>query len=179
MKTTIITLFLSVFAMTGFSQKFAYVDTEYILENIAEYRAAQEQLDALSLEWQKELEEKFAEIDRLYKAYQNEAFLLSEDLKTKRQNEIIQKEKEAKDLQKKRFGTDGDLFKKRQELIKPIQDKVYNAIQEIAEEGQYAMIFDKSGSVTIIYANPKYDKSDDVLKKLGYSPGAIGTDVED
>lgn len=179
MKTTIITLFLSVFAITGFSQKFAYVDTEYILENIAEYRAAQEQLDALSLEWQKELEEKFAEIDRLYKAYQNEAFLLSEDLKTKRQNEIIQKEKEVKELQKKRFGTDGDLFKKRQELIKPIQDKVYNAIQEIAEEGQYAMIFDKSGSVTIIYANPKYDKSDDVLKKLGYSPGAIGTDVED
>lgn len=179
MKTTIITLFLSVMAITGFSQKFAFVDTEYILENIAEYRTAQDQLDALSLEWQKELEEKFAEIDKLYKAYQNEAFLLSEDLKTKRQNEIIAKEKEVKELQKKRFGTDGDLFKKRQELIKPIQDKVYNAIQELAEEGQYAMIFDKSGSVTIIYSNPKFDKSDEVLKKLGYSPGAIGTGDED
>ncbi|PKP03811.1 MAG: hypothetical protein CVU11_06770 [Bacteroidetes bacterium HGW-Bacteroidetes-6] len=155
------------------AQKFAYVDTQYILENIPDYQTAQNTLDEISIEWQKELEGKFAEIDQLYKSFQSEAFLLSEDMKTKRQNEIIAKEKEAKELQKKYFGTEGDLYKKRQELIKPIQDKVYNAIEELAEEGSYAIIFDRSGSTTIIYASEKFDKSDDVLAKLGYKAGGV------
>lgn len=157
------------------AQKFAFVDTEYILENMSEYRDAQEILDKLSLEWQKEIEAKFAEIDKMYKDYQAEAVLLPEDIKKKRQDEIIAKEKEAKDLQKKRFGKDGDLFKKRQELIKPIQDKVYDAIESIANAGGYAVIFDKSGSTTMLYTNSKFDKSDEVLEKLGYKPGAIKT----
>ncbi|MBC8146542.1 MAG: OmpH family outer membrane protein [Bacteroidetes bacterium] len=160
-------------AIITFGQKYAYVDSEYILENISEYRIAQEQLDALSVEWQKEIEDKFAEVDRLYKAYQAEAVLLPEDMKRKREDEIIKKEKEAKELQKKRFGKDGDLFKKRQELVKPIQDRIYNAIEKIATEGNYGVVFDKSGSLTMLYTNPKYDKSDAVLDELGYKPGAI------
>ncbi|MFC2111113.1 OmpH family outer membrane protein [Bacteroidota bacterium] len=165
-------LMLSI-TMITFGQKYAYVDTEYILENISEYRIAQDQLDELSVKWQKEIEEKFAEVDRLYKAYQAEAVLLPEDMKRKREEEIIKKEKEAKDLQKKRFGKDGDLFKKRQELVKPIQDRIYNAIEKIATEGNYGVVFDKSGSLTMLFTNPKYDKSDDVLDELGYKPGAI------
>lgn len=155
------------------AQKFAFVDSQYILENIQEYRDAQDVLDKLSADWQKEIEVKFAEVDKLYKDYQTESVLLPDDMKKKRQDEIIAKEKEAKDLQKKRFGKDGDLFKKRQELVKPIQDKVYEAIEDVANTGGFAMIFDKSGSVTILYGNSKYDKSDDVLLKLGYQPGAI------
>ncbi len=154
-------------------QKFAFVDTQYILENIPDYQTAQNTLDEISMEWQKELEGKFAEIDKIYKSFQSEAFLLSEDMKTKRQNEIIAKEKEAKELQKKYFGTEGDLYKKRQELVKPIQDKVYNAIEELAEEGGFAVIFDRTGSTTIIYASEKFDKSDDVLAKLGYKAGGV------
>ncbi|PLW93698.1 MAG: hypothetical protein C0592_05265 [Marinilabiliales bacterium] len=177
MKTRILLLiaFLG-FAFTMQAQKFAYVDTKYILENIPEYQSAQNTLDELSMEWQSELEVKFKEIDSLYKAFQSEAFLLPEDAKIKRQDEIIAKEKEAKSLQKKYFGTDGDLTKKRQELLKPIQDKVFNAIEELAESGAYAVIFDKSGSVSMIYTNPKYDKSDEVLEMLGLSPGGVSNE---
>lgn len=172
-KLMIVPLFVFFFVSASFAQKFAYVDTEYILENMSEYRDAQSLLDKLSVDWQKEIEGKFAEIDKMYKDYQSEAVLLPEDIKKKRQDDIIAKEKEAKDLQKKRFGKDGDLFKKRQELVKPIQDKVYSAIEDIAVAGGYAVIFDKSGTVTLLYANSKYDKSDEVLDKLGYKPGAI------
>ena len=166
---------VTLFAIQSKAQKFAYVDTEYILENMSDYRDAQEILDKLSLDWQKEIESKFTAIDKMYKDYQAEAVLLPEDIKKKRQDDIIAKEKEAKELQKKRFGKDGDLFKKRKELIKPIQDKVYNAVEDIASAGGYAVIFDKSGSTTMLYANSKFDKSDDVLNKLGYKPGAIKT----
>jgi len=173
MKKLILTvIFICTSVAFLYAQKFAFVDTEYILESIPEYDAAQDKLDDISIEWQKEIEEKFAEIDKLYKDYQAEAVLLPEDMKKQRQDEIIQKEKEAKELQKKRFGKDGDLFKKRQELVKPIQDKVYTAIEEIATTGNYAVIFDTSGSLNMLYANAKYDKSDEVLDKLGYSPGA-------
>lgn len=171
----LITIALLLASFVGFSQKFAFVDTDYILENISEYRMAQEQLDQLSVTWQKEIEEKFSEIDRLYKAYQAEALLLPEDVRKKRENEIVAKEKEAKELQKKRFGKDGDLFKKRQELIKPIQDKVYAAVEEIANTGGYAVIFDKAGSTTLLFSNAKFDKSDDVLTKLGYKAGGVST----
>ncbi len=169
MKKVIATLSLIVVTTTlTFAQKFAYVDTEYILANIPEYKSAQAELDKISVQWQKEIEAKYSEIDKLYKAYQAEQILLTEDMKKKRENEIIAKEKEAKDLQKQKFGVDGELFKKRQELVKPIQDKVYNAVKVIAEKGTYAVIFDKSSDLTMLYANDKYDKSNEVLESLGY-----------
>ncbi len=132
---------------------------------------AQNQLDELSKKWQKEIELKVGEIDRLYKSYQTDAVLLPEDIKKQREEEILQKEKELNQLKKKRFGTDGDLFKKRQELIKPLQDKIYNAIQEMAEQRGYAVIFDRAGSLSILYASARYDKSDEVLESMGYSAG--------
>jgi outer membrane protein len=150
------------------AQKFAYVDSEYILSQMPEYKSAQDQLDAASAQWQKEIEAKYAEIDKLYRTFQAEQVLLSEEMKRKREEEIIQREKEAKEFQKSKFGVDGELFKKRQELVKPIQDKVYNAIKELATAQQYAIIFDKSSDFTMLYANPKYDKSDEVLKAMGY-----------
>jgi outer membrane protein len=153
------------------AQKFAYVDTQYILDNIPEFAEAQAQLDEQSTIWQKEIEDKFAEVDKMYKDYQAQSILLPEDMKKKKEQEIIDKEKEAKSLQRQRFGKEGDLFKKRQELVKPIQEKVYNAIQEIATNNNYAIIFDKGGSLTMMYANPKYDISDDVLDNLGASLG--------
>ncbi|MBL4752413.1 MAG: OmpH family outer membrane protein [Flavobacteriales bacterium] len=152
----------------SFAQKFAYVDTKYILDNITEYKAAQAELDKISVEWQKEIEAQYAEIDKLYKSFQAEQILLSTEMKRKREDEIIRKEKEAKNLQKKRFGVDGDLYKKRQELIKPIQDKVYAAIKEVATTGNYALILDKAGDLNILYSDPKYDKSEEVLNKMGY-----------
>lgn len=161
-------VFILFFSAVSFGQKFAYVDTDYILQNIPEYSDAQEQLDELSIKYQKEIEAKFSEVDKLYKEYQAESVLMPEDMKLKKEEEIIQKEKEAKDLQKNRFGTNGDLFKKRQELVKPIQEKIYNAIEEIANSRSYACIFDKAGSLTMIYSNAKYDLSDEVLEKLGY-----------
>ncbi|MFZ4412503.1 MAG: OmpH family outer membrane protein [Bacteroidales bacterium] len=152
----------------GFSQKYAYIDSEYIMDNIPEYKDAQAEIDALSKQWQKEIEQKFKEIDNLYKAFQAESVLLPEEVKKKRENEIIASEKEAKDLQKKRFGKDGDLYKKRQDLVKPIQDKVYNAIEKRAQEKNYIFVFDKAGSLTIMYADAKYDLSDDILNDMGY-----------
>jgi outer membrane protein len=155
--------------MAGFSfgQKYAFVDTEYILNNIPEYTDAQDLLDDLSTEWQKEIETKFAEIDKLYKDYQAESILLPDEIKTQKENEIVQKEKEAKELQKKRFGKDGDLFKKRVELVQPIQEKVYNAIEEIATTRNFAFIFDKASGSSILYADEKLDLSDDVLDEIG------------
>lgn len=154
------------------AQKFAYVDTEYILGQIPEYKSAQAELDKISVQWQKEIEAKYAEIDKMYKAYQAEQILLTEDMKKKREGDIVAKEKEAKDLQKLRFGVDGELFKKRQELVKPIQDKVYNAVKSVAEKGGYSIIFDKAGDVTMLYASSKNDKSDEVLKQMGYKGGS-------
>ncbi len=158
---------LFVFSQSG-AAKFGYVDTDYILGQIPEYKAAQAELDKTSIQWQKEIDLKYTEVDKLYKAYQADAILLTEDMKKKRENEIVNKEKEVKDLQKQRFGVDGELFKKRQELVKPIQDKVYNAIKSVAEKSGLGFILDKSGQVSILYANAKYDKSDDVLVFLGY-----------
>ncbi len=171
-------LLRSIFIAAGFlfvttaasAQKWAYVNTQYILENIPEYKQAQQQLDNLSVQWQKEIEDKYAIIDKLYKAYQAEQVLLTEEMKKRRQDEIMQKEKDVKDLQKQRFGFEGDLFKKKQELVKPIQDKIYNAIKKLATDQSIMAIFDKSGDLTILYANAKYDKSDDVLLALGYKP---------
>lgn len=151
------------------AQKYAYIDSEYILKNVPEYQDAQNQLDELSEEWQKEIEAKFVEIDELYKKYQADVVLLPADMKKKREDEIINMEKEVKRYQNEKFGSDGELFQKRQELIKPIQDKIYNALEEIAKSKNYAFIFDKSSSATIMFADPKFDISDDVLDELGYS----------
>lgn len=166
----ILTAALLLTTCSVFAQKYAYVSTEYILENIPDYKSAQQQLDNLSIQWQKEIEDRYAIIDKLYKAYQAEQVLLTEEMKKRRQEEIALKEKDVKDLQKQRFGYEGDLFKKKQELVKPIQDKIYNAVKKMATEQSYAVIFDKSGDLIMLYTNPKYDKSDDILTALGYKP---------
>lgn len=169
MKKVILSFAILLISTTAiFSQKYAYIDSEYILSNIPEYKDAQNEIDNLSKQWQKEIEQKLKEVDNLYKAFQNESVLLPEEMKKKRESEIIAAEKEAKELQKKRFGKDGDLFKKRQDLIKPIQDRVYNAIEKRAQEKNYVFVFDKAGSLTIIYADAKYDISDEILDDLGY-----------
>jgi outer membrane protein len=155
----------------AFSQSFAYVDTEYILGNIPDYKDAQGELDKLSIEWQKQLERRYSEIDKMYKNYQAEQILLTEDMKVKREDEIIKKEKAAKEYQKEKFGVDGELFQKRKELVKPLQDKVYKAISEIANYKKLGVVFDKASALTMLYTNPKYNVSDDVLKKMGYKPG--------
>ncbi len=160
---------MMILSITVAAQKFAYVDTQYILDNIPEFTEAQAQLDELSNVWQKEIETKFAEVDKMYKDYQTQSVLLPDDMKKKKEQEIVEKEREAKNLQRQRYGKDGDLFKKRQELVKPIQERIYNAIQEIANNNNYAVIFDKGGSLTMMYANPKYDISDDVLDNMGAS----------
>ena len=147
------------------------------MANTPEYKSAQTQIDNISVQWQKEVEAKYAEIDKLYKAFQAEEVLLTDDMKKKRESEIVAKEKEAKDLQKQHFGVDGDLFKKRQELVKPIQDKIYNAVKAIAEKGTYAVIFDKSSDLSMLYASPKYDKSDDVLDAMGLKKGYKAADA--
>ena len=153
------------------AQKFAYVDTQYILENLPEYKSAQQQLDRISIQWQKEIEVKFGEIDKMYKDFQAESILLTDDMKKKREEEIIDREQAAKELQKQRFGKGGDLLKRRQDLVKPVQDKIYNAIKEIATTKNYAVVFDKSSDLTMLFTNPKYDISDQILENLGYTPG--------
>jgi outer membrane protein len=157
------------------AQKFAYVDSQYILSKMPEYKSAQDQINQFSIQWQKEIEGKYSEVDQLYKAYKADEVLLTDDMKQKRQAEIEQKEQAVKDLQKQRFGVNGDLFKKRQELVKPLQDKVYNAVQDLAEKDNLGVIFDKSSDFTMLYANPKYDKSDDILRNMGYNVGASDT----
>lgn len=170
MKKLVLTSLLVIgLSVLSFAQKMGYVDTDYILSQIPEYKAAQAELDKVSVDWQKEVEAKYAEIDKLYKTYQAESVLLTDEMKKKRENEIINKEKEVKELQKQRFGVDGDLFKKRMELVKPIQDKVYNAVKAVAERSGLAFVFDKAGQVSMLYTNNKYDKSDDVLTYLGYN----------
>jgi outer membrane protein len=170
MKKLFLSLFLTGVIFSAYAQRFAFVDSQYILAKIPEYRTAQDELNQLSLQWQKEIEAKYSEIDQLYKAYKADEVLLTEDMKQKRQSEIEQKEQEVKDLQKQRFGVSGDLFKKRQELVKPLQDKIYNAVQDLAQKENLAIIFDKSSDMTMLYSSPKYDKSDEVLKAMGYSP---------
>jgi outer membrane protein len=150
------------------AQKYAFVDSEYIRKNIPAFTTAQEQLDKLSKQWEKEVADGYAVVEQMYKTYQNDAVLLSQEMKTKREEAIITKEKEMKDLQNKYFGMEGDLFKKREELVKPIQDEIIKAIKEIAVEGSYAVIFDTAAGGNILFANPKFDLSDQVLEKLGY-----------
>ena len=169
MKKLLLIITLSVLAITVTqAQKFAYVDTDYILNNIPEFNQAQDKLDEISKQWQEEIEAIYAEVDKMYRDYQTQEVLLTDEMKTKRENAIIAKEKSAKDLQKKRFGPNGDLYDKRQELIKPLQDKVYDAIQQLAANSKYAVIFDSSSDLIMLYSNPNLDKSDKILENMGY-----------
>ena len=152
------------------AQRYAVIDTKYILNKMPEYVQANKQIQLISEQWQKEIDDKQAALDQMYKNYAAEQVMLSDELKNKREAELFSKEKEVRDLQKKRFGYDGDVFKERQRLIKPIQDKVYNAIQKIAVEKAYDFVLDKSEGITVIFVDPKLDKSDDVLRVLGIKP---------
>jgi outer membrane protein len=156
-----------VFTLGAFAQRYAIIDTKYILGKMPEYVDADKKLQAVSDQWQKEIDANQAALDKMYKDYDAEQFMLSDDLKKKREDELFNKEKELRDLQKKRFGYQGDLFKEREKLVKPLQDKVYNAVQKIAVARGYDFILDKSEGITVIFADPKLDKSDDVLRELG------------
>jgi outer membrane protein len=166
-KTLLVAGCLLLMAFYSNAQRYAVIDSKYILDKMPEYKEAQKKLDQFSELWQQEIDQKQTIVDKMLKDYDAEQVMLSEELKKKREDELYNKEKELRDLQKKRFGFEGDLFKKRQELIKPIQDKVYNAVQKLAVEKQYDFILDKSEGITVIFADPKLDKSDDVLRNLG------------
>jgi outer membrane protein len=168
MKRLVFIVIVMIISASTYAQKFAYIDTDYILNNVPSYKVAQDQIDKFSETWQKEVESLYVDIDKMYKTYQSEKVLLTEEMKKKREEEILTKEKEAKELQKKYFGQDGSLFKKREELIKPIQDEIYKAVKEMAIEGGYSIIFDSSSGATMLYTDPKFDKSDAILQKLGY-----------
>ena len=168
MKKILLLLAISFLTLTTQAQKFAYVDTDYILNKIPDFKQAQDKLDALSADWQKEIENKYADVEQMYRAYQQEQVLLTDDMKEKREGAIIKKETDAKNLQKKYFGTEGHLYLKRQELIKPIQDKIYDAIQQLAADNKYAIVFDSSSDLIMLYKNNNYDKSDKVLDLMGY-----------
>jgi outer membrane protein len=167
MKPFIVALVLMMSTFATQAQRYCVIDSKYILENLPEYKQAQTKLDEASAQWQKEIDNKLQEVDRMYKTYQAEQVMLSDEMKKKREDDIIKKEKEAKDLQKKRFGFEGDMFKKRQELVKPVQDRVYNAVQKMATSKSFDIIYDKSADLSVFYNDPKLDKSDDVLRELG------------
>ena len=168
MKKTLLSIAcLLVMAFAARSQSYAVVDTKYILEKMPEYKDAQKKLDQQSMVWQKEIDDKQAALTKMYKEYDAEKIMLSDTLQKKREIQLFNAEKEVRDLQRKRFGYEGDLFKLRQELVKPIQDKVYDAIQHLAVIRMYDLILDKSEGITVIFADPKLDKSEDVIKSLG------------
>jgi outer membrane protein len=167
MKTFLLAFLFSFATFVSQAQRYAIIDSKYILDKVPEYKEAQKKLDNFSELWQKEIDQKQTAMDKMYKDYDAEQVMLTDVLKKKREDELFNKEKELRDLQKKRFGFEGDLFKKRQELIKPIQDRVYNAVQKLAVEKQYEFILDKSEGITVIFADPKLDKSDDVLRNMG------------
>ncbi|MDR0811577.1 MAG: OmpH family outer membrane protein [Paludibacter sp.] len=170
MKRTILTLMLFAgLAFAATAQKFAIVDMEYVMKNVPAFESVNQQLDLVSKKWQAEVETKLKEVQTMYKNYQTEQVFLSDDMKLKREEEIIAKEKAAQELKRTYFGSEGELFKKRESLMKPIQDEVFNAIKEVCEEKNYELILDKSSSMNIIFSSPKIDISDLVLQKLGYS----------
>lgn len=170
MKKLIFLLFWVVLAtLSASAQKFALVDMDYVLRNVPAYEMANEQLNQVSLRWEKEVTELSKEAETMYKNYQSERVFLTDDQKKKREEEIVAKEKEVTDLKYKYFGPEGELFKKRQSLMKPIQEEVYNAIKKVAEEKGYQVIFDRASSASIVFASPRIDVSNEVLAKLGYS----------
>lgn len=170
MKKVKLFLFLTcLFGMSAQAQKFALIDMEYILNKIPAYERANEQLDQLSKRWQAEVEALSSEAQTLYKNYQNEAVFLSEEQKNQKEEEIVTKDKEAAELKRLYFGTEGELYKKRNSLMGPIQDEIYEAVKAVSESGGYSVIVDRASASSVIYASPKIDISDEVLVKLGYS----------
>lgn len=169
MKRLFIMLAVALGALQASAQKFALVDMEYILKNIPAYERANEQLNQVSKKWQAEVDALQTEAQTLYKNYQNEAVFLSEEQKTKQEEAIVAKEREAAELKRKYFGPDGELFKKRESLMTPIQDEIYNAVKDICDLRGYSLILDRASDAGIIFASPKIDISNEVLTKLGYN----------
>ena len=149
------------------AQRYAIIDTKFILDRMPEYKQAQKSLDETAAAWQKEIDAQQQDLDKMYRDFEAEQVMLSNELRKKREDQLFVKEKTLRDMQRKRFGFEGDLFKKRQELVKPIQDKVYNAVQKLAVQHGYDFILDKSEGITVIFAEPKLEKSEDVLQELG------------
>lgn len=168
MKKALFTLVILCAALTANAQKYALIDMEYILKSIPAYERANEQLAQVSKRWQAEVEALNTEAATMYKNYQNEIVFLSQEQKQKKQDAIMQKEKEAADLKKKYFGPEGELFKKRESLMSPIQDEIYNAVKEVAELRGYQLVLDRASDNGIIFASPRIDISNEVLQKLGY-----------
>lgn len=165
-------LFHFSFSNSAYAQKYACVNTDYVLRSVPEYANAQKRLDKYVEDWQKELVDKQAEVDAFRADFEQESYLLPDNLKKRRQEELKAKEQEVRALQQQRFGPGGDLDKKRAELLRPLQDRVYATIERLAQEKNYAFVFDKAGSSAILFASKKYDISDEVLELLGYKPGA-------
>lgn len=168
-KNLLITALFCLVGFTANAQKFALIDMEYILKNIPAYERANEQLNQLSKRWQSEVEAVALEAQTLYKNYQSEAVFLSEEQKTKKEEEIVGKEKKAQELKRKYFGPEGELYKKRESLMAPIQDEIYTAVKEISDAKGYSVVVDRASAASIIYASPKIDISNEVLVKLGYA----------
>lgn len=167
MKKGILLVFaLFMASVTMEAQRFCYVDVEKILESVEDYKTAQSKLDQFASKWNQEVAQKYQEIEQLYSKYQADKVLLSDKAQKQREDEIIQKEQEARDFQKAKFGPEGELFKKRQELVKPIQDKVYSAIEAYAQKRGYDFIFDRSSDASMLYANPELDKTDDIIEDI-------------
>ncbi len=169
MKKILLTACVAIVSLCAQAQKFALIDMEYILKNIPAYEMANEQLEGISKKWQSEVEKVQQDAQNLYKTYQSDLVFLSPEMKTKRENEIVKKEQEAQELQRKYFGAEGELYKKRESLIKPIQDEIYNAVKQISEDKGYHVIIDRASAMSIIFASPKIDISAEILAKLGYS----------
>jgi outer membrane protein len=155
-------------SINGYAQKFAYVDTDYILTKVPEFVQAEEKINEFSKQWQSEIEAAYQDVEQMYRTYQSEQVLLTAEMKTKREESIIEKEKSVQTLQQKYFGTQGELYKKRQDLIKPIQDRIFDAVQQLAATNKYSIIFDASSDLIMLYSNPDLDKSDKVLELMGY-----------
>jgi outer membrane protein len=168
-KIIVLCSFLFICSFAGVAQKFALIDMEYILKNIPAYEMTNEQLSQISRKWQNEVETIQQEAQNMYKTYQSDLVFLSAEMKSKREEEIVKKEQEAQELKRKYFGADGELYKKRESLMKPIQDEIYNAAKELSEEKGYQLIVDRAAAMSIIFASPKIDVSNEILLKLGYS----------
>jgi outer membrane protein len=184
MKLNSLVKFIFAFALTisaqmAVAQKFAYVDSKFILSHMPEYVAAQKQINQLSADWQAQAEQKYTAIEQLEKSFQAEKILLTDEMKKKREADITERLEEAKQFQKSKFGVDGELFKKREELVAPIQEQIFQAIEDIASQSQYMVVFDKANHSNMLYTNPKHDISDKVLKKMGLKPGEVLDKGED
>ncbi len=166
-KTILFSLVLMIASFSMSAQRVAIVDVSNILESLTDYQAAQNEVDQISAKWRQEIAQEYDKIKSMYNKFQAEQVLLSDEVKIEREDEIVAKEREVRDLQKRRFGPEGDLFRKRQELISPIQDQVFTAIEQYAKIKGYDLIFDKAGAAGLLYANDEFDKTDEIKRELG------------